>query len=81
MQASEIRPHGGFGVRLNRAEALRKAAFSAILRCWTCIGLVLAKDEGPTCTQIKVLKGIPSVDDPFGARWSAQAAPLPRRCY
>jgi hypothetical protein len=27
------------------------------------------------------LKGIARVDDPFGARWSAQATPLPYRCY
>ena len=39
--------------------------------------------QGPTqAAQNKnVLKGIPSVDDPSGARWSAQAAPLPHRSY
>jgi len=54
--------------------ALRKAAFSAILRCWVkrACPLFRWKTAKPSGTQTKdVLKGIARVDDPFGARWSA----------
>jgi len=54
--------------------ALRKAAFSAILRCWVkrVCPLFRWKTAKPSGTQTKnVLKGIARVDDPFGARWSA----------
>jgi hypothetical protein len=54
--------------------ALRKAAFSAILRCWVqhVFPLFRWKTAAPSGTQTKsVLKGIARVDDPFSARWSA----------
>jgi hypothetical protein len=55
--------------------ALRKAAFSAILRCWVMRVrplFQLRAGEAPLELKLKdFLKGIARVDDPFGARWSA----------
>jgi hypothetical protein len=54
--------------------SLLKGSFSAILRCWVVYPSP-CPEKGLTAwyvtPKIKVLKGIPSVDDPFGARWSA----------
>src|SRR5580704_9153435 len=84
----EVPPTGKSGAMgqplRNGPRPLRKGVISAILRCWVVYS-ARCKRMGlggvVTSPKIKVLKGIPSVDDPFGACWSAQAAPLPHRSY